>query len=93
MAQQIINMRNYSINKYKGNTHYSVFVTDNYGRERGNFFRELQECYDFVYKIWENEKPLTNKEIKNKLLSDAISNCIKLDNKLSLVKENQDNLD
>ena len=38
MVQQNINMRDYNITKYKGNTHYQVYVTDSYGREKGNFF-------------------------------------------------------
>ena len=79
MVQQIINMRDYSIKKYKGNTHYTVNVTDSYGRERSDFFRELQDCYDFVYEVWEQEKPLTYKEIQQNLLSRAILNCIEID--------------
>jgi|TARA_A100001201_G_scaffold89172_1_gene78103 hypothetical protein len=72
-------MRNYNIKKFKGNTHYSVRVVDTYGREKGNFFRDLQDCYKFVYEIWDNEQPLTNEEIEQNLLSDAIANCIKID--------------
>ena len=79
MVQQNINMRDYNITKYKGNTHYQVYVTDSYGREKGNFFTELQKCYDFVYKVWEQEQPLTDKEIQSNLLNNAISNCIKID--------------
>ena len=85
--------RDYSIKKYKDNTHYQVYVTDSYGREKGNFFKELQECYDFVYKVWEQEQPLTDKEIEQNLLSRAISNCIKLDKKQGVLKENSDGLD
>ena len=72
-------MRDYNIKKYKGNTHYSVSVTDSYGRETGNFFRTLDECYEFVYDVWSNEVPKTDKELQEELLSSAISNCIKLD--------------
>ena len=72
-------MRDYSITKYKGNTHYTVNVTDSYGREKGNFFRELQDCCDFVYEVWEQEKPLTEKEIQQNLLNRAILNCIEID--------------
>ena len=63
----------------KGNTHYQVYVTDSYGREKCNFFTELQECCDFVYEVWQQEKPLTDKEVKQELLSKAILNCIKLE--------------
>ena len=72
-------MRDYNIKKYKGNTHYSVNVIDSYGREKGNFFRTLDECYEFVYDVWLNEVPKTDKELQEELLSSAISNCIKID--------------
>ena len=72
-------MRDYKITKYPGNTHYSVNVIDSYGREKGNFFRTLDECYEFVYDVWSNEVPKTDKELQEELLSSAISNCIKLD--------------
>tara|TARA_R100000234_G_scaffold51549_1_gene30859 strand:+ start:26 stop:277 length:252 start_codon:yes stop_codon:yes gene_type:complete len=71
--------RDYSITKHKGNTHYQVYVTDSYGREKGNFFTELQDCYDFVYEVWEQEKPLTDKEVEQNLLSRAILDCIEID--------------
>ena len=72
-------MRKYDINKFKGNTHYTVNVTDSYGRQKGNFFRELNDCYNFIYEVWEQEKPLTDKEIEQKLLANAIAECIKID--------------
>ena len=53
-------MRDYSITKYKGNTHYQVYVTDSYGREKGNFFKTETECWKFIYDFWLNEKPLVN---------------------------------
>ena len=71
--------RDYNITKYKNNTHYTVNVTDSYGRQKGNFFRELQDCYDFIYSVWEQEIPLTDKEIEQDLLGKAIKNCIELD--------------
>ena len=72
-------MRDYNIKKYEGNTHYSVNVIDSYGREKSNFFRTLDECYEYVYEVWENEVPKTKQELQEELLSGAISNCIKLD--------------
>ena len=72
-------MKNYSITKYKGNTHYSVNVTDSFGREKGSFFRTLDECYEYVYEVWENEVPKNKQELQEELLSGAISNCIKID--------------
>ena len=72
-------MRDYKITKYPGNTHYSVNVIDSYGREKGSFFRTKTECYKFIYEVWDNEVPKTDKELQEELLSSAISNCIKID--------------
>ena len=74
-------MRDYSITKYKGNTHYSVNVTDSYGREKGSFFRTLDECYEFVYDVWKHEVPKTEEELQQELLHRAVVNCINLENK------------
>ena len=73
-------MRDYSITKYKGNTHYSVNVTDSYGRQKGSFFRTETECHKFVYEVWENEVPKTEKELQEELLHRAVVNCINLEN-------------
>ena len=77
-------MRNYNITKYKGNTHYSVNVTDSYGREKGGFFKTEGECHKFIYEIWDKEQPLSNKEIQQNLLNSAIHNCIRLDEKCGI---------
>ena len=77
-------LRDYSIKKYKNNTHYTVYVTDSYGREKVGFFKTQLECCKFVYDFWLKEKPLTEQEKKDKLLSNAIANCIELDKKLGL---------
>ena len=73
-------MRDYSITKYKGNTHYSVNVTDSYGRQKGSFFRTEQECHKYIYEVWENEVPKTDKELQEELLHRAVVNCINLEN-------------
>ena len=74
-------MRDYSITKYKGNTHYSVNVTDSYGRQKGSFFRTETECHKYIYEVWENELPKTEKELQEELLNRAIVECINLENK------------
>ena len=73
-------MRDYSITKYKGNTHYSVNVTDSYGRQKGSFFTTEQECHKYIYEVWENELPKTEKELQEELLHRAVVNCINLEN-------------
>ena len=67
-------MRNYNITKYKGNTHYTVNVTDGFGQVHTNFFRTAKECGKYIIDIWENEvkKP-------EDLLGKAIAECVKLD--------------
>ena len=74
-------MRDYNIKKYEGNTHYSVNVTDSYGREKGSFFVTLDECYEYVYDVWSNEVPKTDKVLQEELLNRAIVECINLENK------------
>ena len=74
-------MRDYNIKKYEGNTHYSVDVTDSYGREKGSFFKTLDECYEYVYDVWSDEVPKTDKELQEELLNRAIVECINLENK------------
>ena len=72
-------MRDYSITKYKGNTHYTVNVTDSYGQKHSSFFRTRQECGEYVYEVWTNEV-----KQKEDLLSKAIANCVELDIKLGV---------
>ena len=72
-------MRKYSITKFKGNTHYSVNVTDSYGREKGSFFRTEGECHKFIYEVWENELPKSEEELEQELLHNAVLNCIEID--------------
>tara|TARA_R100000908_G_C3620365_1_gene66143 strand:+ start:42 stop:275 length:234 start_codon:yes stop_codon:yes gene_type:complete len=67
-------MRDYSITKYKGNTHYTVNVTDSYGQEHVSFFRTRQECGEYVYKVWINEV-----KQEEDLLGNAIAECIQID--------------
>jgi hypothetical protein len=58
-------MKDYNIKKLEGNTtHYSVNVTDSYGREEYGFFRTLDECYEYVYDVWKYEVPKTEEELQ-----------------------------
>ena len=74
--------RKISINKYEGNTHYSVHVVDSYGTEHHIGYSSkldndmLTEIEQQACDIWANEvKP------KEDLLGDAIAECIELDKK------------
>ena len=85
----MLSKRNYKIEKlHPSNTHYSVRVTDSFGQEHGSFFETVRECSKYVLDIWENEvkKP-------EDLLSKAITNCIEIDKRSGILKENSDGLD
>ena len=86
--------RKINISKNKGNTHWSIKVTDIYGTEHHlgyssvlneAFHNEVQKKAE---KIWDNEV-----EPKEDLLSDAIANCIEIDKKSGILKGNSDGLD
>ena len=81
-------MRNYNITKHKGNTHYSIQVTDSFGQVHTNFFRTAKECGKYIIDIWENEvkKPVN-------LLDNAIAECIEIDKRSGILKGNSDGLD
>ena len=65
------------IDKHQGNTHFSISVFDSYGTEHHlGYHKEVDEklMWSKAQYIWDNEvKP------KKDLLSDAIAECIKLD--------------
>ena len=86
--------RQIKINKYQGNTHYSVNVIDSYGKEHHLGYYSIltpQNDYEITSKaeeIWANEvKP------EEDLMAKAIANCIELDKKSGILKGNRDNLD
>ena len=66
------------INKYEGNTVYSVSVFDSYGTEHHigyySHYSQMHDIEDLAEGIWENEV-----EPEEDLLSSAIGECIKLD--------------
>ena len=81
-------MRNYNITKHKGNTRYTVNVTDSFGQEYTSFFETVKECGKYIIDIWENEvkKPVN-------LLDNAIAECIEIDKRSGILKGNSDGLD
>jgi hypothetical protein len=85
-------MRDYSVTKRSGEW-YDAKVTDGYGVDSQNYYETEQECINWIYYIWENErKPLTSKQEMD-MLANAIWGCTKLDQELGLLKGNRDNLD
>ena len=72
-------MRLIKINKYEGNTHYSVSVIDSYGKEHHlGYYKHIytNKVEEKAQEIWSNEvKPVED------LLAKAIAQCIELDKK------------
>ena len=69
--------RQIKINKYQGNTHFTVHVVDKYGVEHHlGFFKHIYSnvIQEKAEQIWANESA---PEVD--LLSSAIMNCIELD--------------
>jgi len=74
--------RQIKINKYQGNTHFTVHVVDSYGTEHHlGFFKYIYHnvIQEKAEQIWSNE---TKPEVD--LLSGAIMNCIELDTQKGL---------
>ena len=78
------------IDKYQGNTHYSVHIIDSYGTEHHLGYKGQGELHELgmsiiesrAEEIWENEiKP------KEDLLENAIENCKEIDSKNNNIRE------
>jgi len=70
------------IDKYEGNTHYSVSVFDSYGTEHHLGYKGQNELHELGMSIIESRaKEIWANEIKpeENLLGNAIAECIKLD--------------
>ena len=64
-------MRDYSIKKYKGNTHYIVNVTDSYGNKYDNYFESANDANNWILYVWEKEDWF-NRQDSQDLLANAI---------------------
>ena len=77
-------MRDYTITKKPSKLH-NCKVIDSYGKEYQNYFDTEQECINWIYYIWENEKKF-NSVNEEELLSSAILNCKELDKNINVRK-------
>ena len=71
--------REIKINKYKGNTHYSVHVVDKYGQEHHiGYYKHL-----YTNKLEEKAQEIWSNEVKQEvdLMSLAVLDCIEIDKK------------
>ena len=69
--------RKININKYEGNTHYSVSVTDKYGQEHHiGLYKHL-----YTNKLQEKAEEIWSNEVKYEpsLLDKAIAQCVQID--------------
>ena len=83
--------RNYSITRKKGEM-YHAKVTDSYGNKYDNYFETASEANDWIYYVWEKEDWFNSANSQD-LLNKAIANCVELDKKSKILKENSDGLD
>ena len=84
MAQQIINMRDFSITRDKGEW-YHAKVTDSYGNKNDNYFEHAHEANDWIYYIWEKEEWF-NSTNSQELLANAIAELAKIDEENNISK-------
>ena len=72
--------REIKINKYQGNTHYSIHVVDSFGQEHHIGYSSVltekfnEEVHKKAEKIWSNE---VKREVD--LMGKAIKQCIDID--------------
>ena len=83
------------IDKYQGNTHYSIHVIDSFGQEHHLGYSETltgpnsYECIELrAEEIWSNE---TKKEVD--LMSKAIKECNEIDKSSGILSGNYDGRD
>ena len=67
--------RNVEISKSNG-TMWKCEVTDSYGITHVNYWETQEQASRWTYYIWENED---NKVDKDDLMSEAIAECVKMD--------------
>ena len=80
--------RKIQIQKYKDNTHYSVYVVDGYGTEHHlGYYKSLSP--EILGEIEADAEMLWNNEVKPEedLLENAIENCKEIDSKNNNLRE------
>ena len=83
--------RKININKYQGNTLFTVHVVDSYGQEHHlGYYKHI-----YTNVIQAEAEEIWSNEVKNEpsLLDKAIAQCIQIDEKLGINKGNSDGLD
>tara|TARA_R100000544_G_C2216669_1_gene54980 strand:+ start:477 stop:752 length:276 start_codon:yes stop_codon:yes gene_type:complete len=77
------------IDKYQGNTHYSVNVMDSFGQ------KHYLGCYLLPPVVDKEAQEIWDNEVKREVspLSKAIKECIEIDRKAGITSGNRDGLD
>ena len=75
-----MNKRDFSITRREGEW-YNAEVTDSYGEKHQNWFETSNEAHDFIYYMWETEKPPLDQEERDELLANAIHDCRQIDSR------------
>tara|TARA_R100000544_G_C2194845_1_gene43618 strand:+ start:132 stop:398 length:267 start_codon:yes stop_codon:yes gene_type:complete len=88
MSREII------INKYEGNTHYSITIVDSFGQEHHVAYEHelnndiLSKYEQMACDIWANEE-----ERQVSSMDKAIAECVKLDKQAGITSKYRDCLD
>ena len=77
-------MRNFKITRKEGEW-YHAKVVDSYGNKYQNYFEHAYEANDWIYYIWEKEEWF-NSANSQELLSNAVAELVKIDEKLNVRK-------
>ena len=86
--------REIKINKYEGNTHYSITIVDSFNQEHHVAYEHkldndiLAKYEQMACDIWANE---SERVISS--MDKAIAECIKIDKKAGIISGNRDCLD
>ena len=78
-----MSVRKWSITRKEGEW-YNAKVTDSFGESHQNWFEQANEANDWIYYMWETEKPPLDKEERDELLANAIHDCRQIDQRAGL---------
>ena len=78
-----MSIRKWSITRIEGEW-YNAKVTDSFGESHQNCFEQANEANDWIYYIWETEKPPLTTEEQGELLANAIHDCRQIDHRRGL---------
>jgi len=78
-----MSIRKWSITRIEGEW-YNAKVTDSFGESHQNWFEQASEANDWIYYIWETERPPLDQEERDELLANAVHDCRQIDHRRGL---------